>query len=51
MFFKALKCISWVKINNNNNNDDDVLFDKHLIDKGNKNIVENFNESVKLKEN
>ena len=29
----------------------DVLFDKHLIDKGNKNIVENFNELVKLKEN
>ena len=28
-----------------------MLFDKHLIDKGNKNIVENFNESVKLKEN
>ena len=27
-----------------------VLFDKHLIDKGNENI-ENFNESVKLKEN
>ena len=29
----------------------DVLFDKHLIDKENKNIVENFNELVKLKEN
>ena len=29
----------------------DVLFDKHLIDKGNKSVVENFNESVKLKEN
>ena len=28
-----------------------VLFDKHLIDKGNENIIENFNESVKLKEN
>ena len=28
-----------------------MLFDKHLIDKGNKNIVKNFNESVKLKEN
>ena len=29
----------------------DVLFDKHFIDKGNKNIVENFNGLVKLKEN
>ena len=29
----------------------DVLFDNYLIDKGNKNIVENFNESVKFKEN
>ena len=28
-----------------------MLFDKHLIDKGNKNIAANFNESVKLKEN
>ena len=28
-----------------------MLFDKHLTDTGNKNIVENFNESVKLKEN
>ena len=28
-----------------------MLFDKHLTDQGNKNIVENFNESVKLKEN
>ena len=28
-----------------------VLFDKHLIDKGNENIIESFNESVKLKEN
>ena len=28
-----------------------MLFDKHLIDKGNKNIAEYFNESVKLKEN
>ena len=32
-------------------NNYDVLFDKHLTDKENKNIVENFNESVKLREN
>ena len=29
----------------------DVLFDKHLVDKRNQNMVEHFNESVKLKEN
>ena len=29
----------------------DVLFEKHLIDKENKNIIANCNESVKLKGN
>ena len=29
----------------------DVLFEKHLIDKENKNIISNCNESVKLKGN